>query len=380
MSLAIGRKTFWRLLSAVPLALAGTGCARRQPGAPAGEEQFGDRILRDTATAMLSFGAYIGDRLGIYRAMAAAGRSTVPQLASRTGLNQRYLQEWLGLMVTAAYVEYDPEGETYWLPPDHATVLCDENSPLFGAGLIESLACVFVTPKVLEGFRGGKGPVPADYPPEQWEGIERQMTPVYRHALVQSYLAAMPEVMDRLNQGGTALDLGCRGGLASITIAKAFPAARVFGVDVHAASVERARANAAAAGLAGRIRFETYDGTVLPRNQFDLITTCHAIHHAADPVRLLGSVREALTDGGVLLMLEGNVPEELRNNINPWGNWLHGLSLFYCMSSSLAEGGPGYGAVSKESDVRVLARRAGFTRFRRLPVESRYDAVYEMRA
>jgi ubiquinone/menaquinone biosynthesis C-methylase UbiE len=382
----LSRKKFLRAAAG----LIGAGFAQSIPGhtqprsdavAQNKPEEFAERVLSDTATAMLSFGAYIGDRLGIFQAMSGTGPATVSELAARTRLRERYMQEWLALMATAGYVGYDPKSSKYNLPREHASVLCDENFPFFMGGFVELLACVLPVSKVIEGFRGGKGPLAEDYTPEHWEGIERSTVPSYRNFLTQTYLAAMPDVVGRLNAGGAALDLGCGGGIASLEIAKAYPKAEVFGFDVFAPSIERAKRNAVSAGLGDRVRFETYDGITLPVERYDLVTVCYTVHHLSDPVKTLRSVAKALRKGGSLLIMEANVPEKVEESIgHTYANWNHGVSLFYCMSEVLAEGGPGYGAAIKGSEIKALGEKAGFTRFRRLPVENPFDALYEFKA
>ena len=381
----IGRKEFIRA-GAVVLGAAltstgwGPGEASAQSKPQSAADKFAERILSDTAVAMLSFGAYIGDQLGIYRAMADAGPATVSELAAKTHLRERYLGEWLALMATAGYVEYEAQTSRFRLPREYAEVLCNENSPHFMAGFIESLACVFPTNKVIEGFRGGKGPLAEDYPPEHWEGIERSTAPSYRNFLTQTYLPAMPDIVARLREGGAALDLGCGAGIASVAIAKAYPKAEIFGLDVFAPSIDKARKNAVAAGLGSRIHFETYDGITLPVERFDLITLCYTVHHLVDPVKVLVSISRALRNGGSLLILEANVPETIDRSIgHTWANWNYGVSLFYCMSEVVTEGGPAYGAAIKESEVRRLCEKAGFRKFRRLTVESPFDALYEFK-
>lgn len=343
-------------------------------------DKFAGRILSDTATAMVGFGAYIGDRLGIYRAMAEGGPATASELAGRIRLNERYMREWLGLMATAGYVRYDSVSSRYQLPPEFVPVLCDERSPVFMGGFIELLACVYPTRKVIEAFRGGKGPASEDYPPELWEGIERSTAPSYYNFLTQSYLPAMPDIEERLRQGGAALDLGCGGGLASIAIAEAYPKAEVLGYDVFAPSIEKAKKNAVEAGLDGRIRFETYDGVTLPEDRFDLIMICYAVHHLVEPVKVLQSAGKGLRKGGSLMVMEANVPETLEASIgNTYANWNFGISLFYCMSAVLAEGGPGYGAEITGSEIKTLGEQAGFKKFRRLPVNNPMDSLYELK-
>lgn len=354
--------------------------ASGQPAAKGAADKFAERILSDTAAAMLSFGAYIGDRLGIFRSMADAGPVTVSELATSIRLNERYLREWLALMATAGYVRYEAATSRYRLPREHAAVLCDENSPLFMGGFVELLACIFPTSKVIEGFRGGKGPVPEDYPPELWEGIERSTAPSYRNFLTQVYIPAMPDIASRLRAGGAALDVGCGGGIASMAIAKAYPKAEVFGLDVFAPSIDRARKSAASAGLGDRIRFDTYDGVTLPAERFDLVTLDYTVHHLTDPVRVLLSIGKSLRKGGSLLIIEANVPETIQASIgDTYANWNYGVSLFYCMSEVLTEGGPGYGAAIKGSEIKMLGEKAGFKKIRRLPVENPFDALYEFK-
>ncbi len=381
----IPRKEFLRVSAGLIGAAFAQPCraseyASGQTAAKSAADEFADRILSDTAAAMLSFGAYIGDRLGIYRAMSEAGAATVTELAARTHLNERYLREWLALMVTAGYVRHEPASSRYLLPREHATVLCDETSPLFMGGFVELMACVFPTNKVIEGFRGGKGPVPEDYPPEHWEGIERSTAPSYRNFLTQVYIPSMPDISARLRAGGAALDVGCGAGIASMAIAKAYPKAEVFGVDVFAPSIERAMKNATSAGLGDRIRFDTYDGVSLPAERFDLITLGYTVHHLTDPVKILVSIGKALRKGGALLIIEANVPETIQASIgNTYANWNYGVSLFYCMSEVLTEGGPAYGAAIKGSEIKMLGEKAGFKQFRRLPVENPFDALYEFK-
>ncbi len=382
---AIPRKDFLRVAAAVVgAAMAQTGCnpskALGNPAAKGEAEKFADRILSDTAAAMLSLGAYIGDRLGIFQSMADAGPATISELAAKTRLNERYLREWLALMATAGYIRYDPQTSRYRLPREHTAVLCDQNSPYYMGGFVELMACTFPISKVIEGFRGGTGPLAEDYPPEHWEGIERSTAPSYRNFLTQTYLPAMPDIVKRLREGGAALDLGCGGGLASIAIAKAYPKAEIFGLDVFAPSIEKARNNAGAAGLGGRIHFDTYDGITLPPDRFDLITIFYALHHLTDPVKVLASAGKALRKGGSLLIMEANVPEKIENSIgHTYANWNYGVSLFYCMSEVLTEGGPGYGAAIKGSEIKGLATKAGFKSFRRLPIRSPFDALYEFK-
>src|SRR5262249_15989833 len=234
---------------------------------------FAGLMTNDLGAALQGALSYIGDRLGIFQALAQAGAVTSADLASRTGLNERYLREWLGAMTAAKYLEYDASAERYSIPPEHAMVLADENSPFYMGGFMQMVVPeVAMAPKLMESFRTGRGVPQSEYPPEVFEAIERGSAPMYRHSLLRKWLPAMPQVVECLNGGGEALDVGCGSGRAVITIAGAFPNARVYGYDGHPGSVERARANAQAAGVAGRVAFEVVDCTRLPTERFDFIS------------------------------------------------------------------------------------------------------------
>jgi hypothetical protein len=185
-------------------------------------EKFVEKLVNDVGTAMRGALCYIGDKLRIFKAMAATGPVTVEELARHTGLNARYLQEWLGAMVTASYIEYNPETGRYVLPPEHAAPLADETFPYFVGGFLEMIVpTVSVAPKVAEAFRTGRGVDQNDYTPEMFESIERGTSPWYRTQLIQHWLPTMPQVVQALECGGSALDVGCGSGRAAITLCSA---------------------------------------------------------------------------------------------------------------------------------------------------------------
>jgi 2-polyprenyl-3-methyl-5-hydroxy-6-metoxy-1,4-benzoquinol methylase len=344
-------------------------------------QRFLQQLMKDVAASFHSAMTYIGDRLGIFKAMAAAGPITVEDLAQRTGLQERYLREWLGSMVAAQYINYDPKGATYALPPEHVAPLADEDSPVFLASMFAGLLPhLIVAPKVAEAFRTGGGVAQSEYPQELFAAMERMTAPMYKHYLVQQWLPALLDVVAKLKSGGAALDVGCGSGLAAIKIAEAFPEARVFGFDRHTGSIERARANARAAGLGeNRIRFDVADCNQLPHSTFDFVTTFEVVHDAVDPQALVASIRNALRPGGTYMMAEVNASSRVEDNISPMGRMLYSASTLYCMTTSLAEGGAGLGAAMGEAKARELAHHAGFGHFRRLPIDHPFAALYELR-
>ncbi|HWJ40509.1 MAG TPA: class I SAM-dependent methyltransferase, partial [Candidatus Limnocylindrales bacterium] len=295
--------------------------------------------------------------------------------------SERYLREWLGAMTAAGYVNYDASAKTYAMPPEHAMVLARDDSPFFAGGFIEMIVPqMSIAPKVLESFKNGRGVSQSEYPPETWEAMERSSASMYRHSLIRKWLPTMPQVVAKLTEGGSSLDVGCGSGRAAIAIAAAFPKAKVFGFDAHGGSLERARANAKAAGLGDRIKFEVVDCTKLPAAQFDFISTFDVVHDSVDPDALLKSIRAGLKPDGTYLMVEVNVSSKLEDNINPMGRLMYSMSTLYCMTTSLAHGGAGIGACMGETKARELVAGAGFKHFRRLPIDDLFSALYEIRA
>jgi SAM-dependent methyltransferase len=344
-------------------------------------EAFVERIVLDVGTAMRGGLVYIGDRLGIFKSLADAGHVTSAQLAERTGLNERYLREWLGSMATAEYVEHDAEADTYHLPPEHALPLSDEEFPFFTGGFLQMVVpTVAVAPQVAEAFKTGKGVTQDEYLPDMYEAIERGTAPWYKHQLVQNWIPELDGAQAKLEAGGTALDVGCGGGRAPITIAKAFPEAKVSGYDIHAGSIERARENAAAEGVADRVTFEVGGEADLPKDSFDLVTTFDVVHDSVDPVGLMSGIRESLREDGSYLMLEMNASADVEENRNPLGKMLYNVSTLYCMTTSLAHDGAGIGACMGEEKARELAYAAGFSHFRKLPLEDPFSVLYELKA
>lgn len=338
-------------------------------------------VVADVGTALHSAMSFIGDRLGLFKAMKDAGPLTIEQLAARTGLSPRYLREWLNSMAAARYLEYDPAAQTYLLTPEYAAALADENSPYFVGSYFQIIqATMSVAPKVAEAFRTGKGVTQADYPPWMFQATERNSLPRYKYKLVRKWIPAMPQVVERLNAGGTAADVGCGGGRAAILIARAFPKTRVFGYDLHPESIERARRNAQEEGVADRVTFELANGTQLPPGKFDLVTTFDVVHDSVDPVALMSSVRRALTPGGTYLVQEINISDKVEENIRPMGKLVYSVSTLYCMTTSLAHGGAGIGAAMGEPKARELAAAAGFGHFRKLPIEDDFAILYELMA
>lgn len=368
------RRTLFTATS-IAVALKGTACRQdsRESSSPKSEvsekpARFAEKVMQDVAAAACAPLSYLGDRLGLFKVMAASGPITPSQLAQRTGLNVRYTRAWLEAMTVAEYIEYQSTSRRFVLPPEHAAVLVDEESPVFMGGALEGLVpAAMITPKVQEAFRTGKGVPYTDYLPELFESQARWSATGFKHELVQQWIPAMPEVLERLRRGGTAVDIGCGRGVASIILAKAFPQSRFWGCDLHGPSIERARADAATEGVADRVIFEVVDGAHLAGREFDLVTTFDVLHDSANPAAIVRAARKRLTADGTYLSSEPNFSPKLEENRNASGRLFYAASLLYCISVSLGQGGPGIGSDINPEMVRQWGQAAGFSRIRALP-------------
>jgi 2-polyprenyl-3-methyl-5-hydroxy-6-metoxy-1,4-benzoquinol methylase len=331
------------------------------------------KVVGDVATAMATGLLVVGDRAGLFKAMVGAGPLGAAELADRSGVLVRYVEEWLAAMAGAGYVEYDATSDRFMLPDEHAQFLTDPGSEYYLGGLYGSLpGLMAMAPKLAQAFQTGSGIAFADFGSEMPQMLEVMNRPVYEARLVRHWLPALPEVVSRLQAGGRALDIGCGTGVVPITLAKAFPSATVAGIDLDAPSIDIARGYARDAGLADRVQFTAQtieDMPAAPR--WDLISTFDVMHDLPDPVGAMRRIRAALSDGGTYLMVEPKVADDLETNMgNPFARMFYGISCLHCVPQSLAQGGLGLGACWGEKRARALAAEAGFTRFERLGIRT----------
>jgi len=340
-------------------------------------EAFAGRALTDFAGTMTTLMCVAGDRLGLFGTLAEAP-ATSAELADRAGVDGRYALEWLRGLTAAGYLTHDRDDGRYALPAAHAPVLADEGGPFFMGGIYQETAGALpVLPIVLRAFRDGGGAGQSDYGADLWEGLERFTAPWFDHHLVSEWLEAMPEVRDRMRDGARVADVGCGAGRALIRLAEAFPTSEFTGFDLFPAQIARARENATAAGVGDRVRFEQVDGAGGIPGSFDVITTFDVVHDAADPAGLVRAIREALAPGGAYVMLEINCADDPADNVGPLATAFYGFSLFYCMTTSLAQGGAGLGTCGlPEARVRELLAQAGFGSVTRAPIDSPFNVLY----
>jgi 2-polyprenyl-3-methyl-5-hydroxy-6-metoxy-1,4-benzoquinol methylase len=340
-------------------------------------QDFLGRAVTDLAAAESSVASYIGDRLGLYQAMAADDWITPAELAARTGTNERLVLEWLRNQTAGEYIEHD--SGRFRLPPEHAMVLADPKSPAFLGGVFQIIASMWADVEVAEAaFRGDGGIAWGAHDPRLYEGVDRLFAPVYRTYLVSEWLPALSGVVERLRAGGRVADVGCGFGSSTMVLAEAYPRATVIGYDSHAGSVDTARRRAKEAGLADRPSFEVAEAADLPEGGFDLVCFFDALHDMGDPVSAAAAARRALAEGGVLMAVEPKAADELDGNIGPAHRLFYAGSVFLCTPSALAQGDSALGAQAGPAATMAVLREAGFTDIS-VATETPFNYVFEAR-
>lgn len=323
--------------------------------------------------------AYIGDRLGLYRAMADGEPVTSAELARRTGTFERYVRDWLINQAAGGVVEYDPAGGRYRLPPEQAMALTDDSSPACVAGAFElMLAGLKSLPQVLENVRTGGGMFWGEHDAEMFEGTERFFRPGYIGNLVSAWIPALDGVQQRLEAGGTVADVGCGHGASTILMAKAFPKSRFVGFDFHEPSIERARAAAAEAGVSDRTEFHLAESGDFPGGDYDLVAFFDCLHDMADPTAAARRACQTLKSDGAVMLVEPMAGERVEDNFNPIGRLMSGASVMVCLQNAIAGGGTGLGTIASDQALADVFGEAGFTRFRRA-AETPFNRVFEAR-
>ena len=343
-------------------------------------EELVGRAIGDLGGAVSALLVHLGDKLGLYKALADAGPLTSRELAERTGTAERYVREWLSNQAAGGYVSYDPAAQRFYLSEEQKLCLVDESSPAFVLGGFESTASLAVDEaKFTNAFRTGRGVGWHEHDPRLFSGTERFFRPGYNANLVASWIPALEGVEARLKKGAKLADVGCGHGASTRVMARAYPASTFVGFDYHAPSIERARASASEAGVANRVKFEVAGAKDFPGKGYDVVAFFDCLHDMGDPVGALRHVREALADDGVVLLVEPMAGDRLEENLNPIGRLFYGFSTVVCCPASMAQDvGLALGAQAGEARLRNVFDQAGFTRFRRA-TQTPFNLVFEVR-
>lgn len=347
---------------------------------PRSVETVMETVIRELG-ATLGIGLIsVGERAGLWQALAGAGPLTSAQLAERAGAHERYVREWLRAMAAAGYVDYDPRADAYAVDDAVAFVMTDPDGPAVPGACSLALAALRAVPGVSERFRTGEGYGWHEHHDDLFTGTERFFRPEYSAHLVDEWLPALDGVVELLGRGARVADVGCGHGASTILMARAFPGSRFTGFDYHAPSIERARRAAAEAGLDGRVSFEVAAADAFPGRDWDLVTMFDCLHDMGDPRAAAGHVRDALADRGTWMIVEPNAGDAVTDNLNPIGRLFYAASTLICTPASLSQ--PGRAALGAQAGERALAdvvRAGGFGRVRRV-AETPVNIVLEARA
>jgi SAM-dependent methyltransferase len=318
----------------------------------------------------------VADRTGLSSHLGKTGGGTAAEIAEGAGLDLRYVEEILAGLAAAGVVDYQPSTRVFHLPPEHALFIADETSPYFMGGFLDILPAALAQVDGVAGASLHGGGVPFDaFGLRFVTGLDRGNSPSQRVFLTSRWLPAVPGVVERLEEGGRAADVGCGSGTAAILMAERFPKSEVIGFEISAGSLELARERSSHLTNLSFVECAAEEIPIDP--PFDLITTFDVIHDLTTPLDGMRRIRAALAAHGVYLMMEPDAGSRIEDNLNPRGAMLYGISLLHCMTQSLADGGAGLGAAWGRERAEELAGEAGFTGFQRLDeISNRFSAFY----
>jgi SAM-dependent methyltransferase len=346
-------------------------------------QEFMGKIVNDLGATWSTVLVIIGDKLGLYKAMADSKPITAAELASRTGTTERYIREWLANQAASGYISYDSNTGKYTLPPEQAMALANENSPVFSLGGFQGAMAFFRDePKITDVFRTGKGVDWGDHDHNLYEGTERFFKPNYVANIVSSWIPSLDggKVEEKLkHEGAIVADVGCGHAISTIIMAKAFPNSKFIGFDYHKPSIEVARKRAKEEGLTeDRISFEVASSTDFPSkgDGYDLVAFFDCLHDMGNPSGAASHVLKTLKPDGTWMIVEPFANNNVEDNLNPVGRIFYAASSLVCVPASLAYNGPALGAQAGEHRISQLVKAAGFNHFKRA-TQTPFNLIYE---
>jgi SAM-dependent methyltransferase len=343
-------------------------------------EAFMGQAVTDMGAVISGPLVLIGEKLGLYKAMAGAGPLSSEEVAERAGVSERYVREWLRSQAAGGYVVYDGAGDRYTLPDEHALALADEDSPFYILGAYDLIASLYADEeRIMQAFRSGDGMGWHEHDPRLFCGTERFFRPGYRAHLVGEWIPALEGVEEKLKRGAKVADVGCGHGASTIIMAQAYPSSQFQGFDYHPASIDRAREAAREAGVADRIAFDVAKAKDYPGGDYDLVTVFDCLHDMGDPVGASAHVRETLAPDGTWMIVEPFANDRVEENLNPFGRMFYGASTMICTPASLdQEVGLALGAQAGEARLGEVIKQGGFSQVRRA-TETPFNLVLEAR-
>lgn len=342
-------------------------------------DRFLGQVVGEMGAAMNSALVLIGDKLGLYKAMAGAGPLTPGELAQKTGTDERYVREWLSAQAAGGFVTYDAASRTFTLPDEQAFALAVEDSPAYLPGAFQIISAVMKdVPKIMEAFRTGEGVGWDEHDAALFEGTERFFRPNYAAHLVAEWIPALDGVERKLKEGARVADVGCGHGASTMLMAQAYPNSTFVGFDYHGPSVGWARRAAARAGVRNAA-FEVATAKDFHGSKYDFVAFFDCLHDMGDPAGAARHVKEMLKEDGAWMIVEPFANGRLEENLNPVGRVFYSASTMICTPASRAqEVGLCLGAQAGEDRIRDVVMEGGFARFRRA-AETPFNLVFEAR-
>ncbi|MBC7901209.1 MAG: methyltransferase domain-containing protein [Saprospiraceae bacterium] len=340
---------------------------------------FMGKVIGDFGASLSSVLSYIGMKLGLYDALAEYGSMTPSQLAAKTGTTERYIREWLVNQAAGGYVHYDPASSTYSLLPEQEIALTDETSPYYvGGGFYVVKAMMNAQPRISDAFKKGGGMLWGEHDPDLFVGTEKFFRPGYQAHLVAEWIPSLTGIEEKLKAGAKVADIGCGHGASTMILAGAYPDSQFFGFDNHEPSIANAKAKAAHAGLAGRVKFALGGASDFPNEKYDLIAFFDCLHDMGDPKGAAKHAFETLDSDGSVLIVEPMAGNSVEENFNPIGRTFSAASTLCCTANALAAGGSALGAIASEEVLKKTVMAGGFSQFRRA-AETPFNRVFEAR-
>ncbi|REK12423.1 MAG: class I SAM-dependent methyltransferase [Planctomycetota bacterium] len=335
------------------------------------------KMVGDMGAAAIAPLVVVGDRLGLYRALADNGPLSAAALADHTDTTERYVREWCAAQASSGYIGYDAKNDTFDMTPEQQAVFSNPDSPTYMIGGFYAICSMCIDePKVTHVFRSGEGLPWGDHHECLFCGTEKFFRPGYKSNLVAQWLPALEGVVDKLQKGAKVADVGCGHGASTLVMAEAFPRSTFIGFDFHEASIDRANKLAAEARLSN-VRFETATAKHFPGKDYDLIAFFDCLHDMGDPVGAAAHTRQALKPDGTMMLVEPFAHDDLADNLNPIGRMFFSFSTMICTPASISqEVGLALGAQAGEKRLREVATEAGFGSFRRA-TETPFNLILE---
>ncbi|MEN8186012.1 MAG: class I SAM-dependent methyltransferase [Bacteroidota bacterium] len=321
----------------------------------------------------------LGDKLGLYKSLAANGPMTSEELADTTQTTERYVREWLAAQAASTFIEYDEKNNKFWMTPEQTAVFADEESPVLMTGAFYGISSMYHDePKIEHAFRSGEGVAWGDHDSCLFCGTEKFFRPSYKANLIASWIPSLDGVEEKLKKGGKVADIGCGHGISTMVMAQAFPNSEFIGYDFHERSIDHASSHAKELGI-DNISFKVATAKAFPESSYDFITFFDCLHDMGDPVGACSHVVNALKSDGTCMIVEPFANDSMKENLNPIGRAMYAFSTMICTPSSISqEVGLGLGAQAGEKRLKEVAMSGGFRSFRRTS-ETPFNLILEAR-